>query len=330
MSNSEAASRIEQPLPNIDSNRAVAEFNIGRSNPSRDFGIYEDRTQRHGNRVVRVIMSHTLSLRHDAQRLARFLQEQTKIMPQPRLRIRGWHRGSESSDGCDRFGRVVDFDLTISLRDQLAKCADLRVVSNSTMAYRGTSERKTLTDSAKPSLVKYCRDFCSSQDEHKSFTFSRTVANLDHTISIQSIHRILRDVNYKGNIEVTVEVEDHRTILISDRSLNYLTLNGHRWSSLYVTKIREIFGKLHSRWEVLTLKWPAARPEGEEAREMAAAWVEKWRVAIARAALERLKGRLYSSERNRGGAPWKALGDFDGVEDWGMDDVKRQDEGNVQ
>ncbi len=87
-----------------------------------------------------------------------------------------------------------------------------------------------------------------------------------------------------------------------------------------------VFWFLSKRWEILVIEWPTRSsqlPGGDRgAGDMAAAWVEKWRVPIARAALYNLQERLYSAEYSAPGQAWKALGDFDEVREWGGGDEK--------
>jgi len=65
-----------------------------------------------------------------------------------------------------------------------------------------------------------------------------------------------------------------------------------------------VFWFLSKRWEILVIEWPTRSsqlPGGDRgAGDMAAAWVEKWRVPIARAALYNLQERLYSAQGKRG------------------------------
>ena len=82
-----------------------------------------------------------------------------------------------------------------------------------------------------------------------------------------------------------------------------------------------VFWLLSKRWEVLTIEWPTQASQlasdGRTAGDMTAAWVEKWKLAIARAALNRATGPISSARMSAPGVAWKVLGGFDEVPDWG-------------
>ena len=161
-------------------------------------------------------------------------------------------------------------------------------------------------------------------DTITSFTFLRMVVKLEQAMSIESIKKILRDVKYTGNIDVTVEVEEHETTLLSDHALARIRSSSFWWFLCVVCQLWIVYWLLSKHWDVLTIEWPTKSSQfltgDQESGDGATAWSEKWRCAIARAALENMRGKLASAETSPGGAAWKALGDFDEVRDWGHGD----------
>ncbi len=130
-----------------------------------DFDIDFNETREHEKWTETKIMSHALT--HDAYILGQYLEVEAKLVPDPILRIRGTHKGQYMEDGYGRYGTQVDFDLVISLRDQVAHRAQFKIVGNSRKAYRGT---RTKTNALSrdpeaclpvPSLDDWCRDFCA-------------------------------------------------------------------------------------------------------------------------------------------------------------------------
>ena len=157
-----------------------------------------------------------------------------------------------------------------------------------------------------------------------SFTFSRQVVSLEQTIPIEAIKKILRDVKYTGDIHVTVEVEEHKTTLLSDDTLARIGNNSYGWFFYLVCQLWIVFWLLGKHWEVLTIEWPTRFTQLSSSEEgsgdAATALSEEWRCAIARAALGNMQGKLTSAKTSPGGAAWKALGNFDEVKEWGSDD----------
>ena len=124
-----------------------------------------------------VMMSHALT--HDAKTLQKYLEAQAKLVPDPILRIRGTHKQSYAGDGYRRYDTLTDFNLTISLRDQLAHRAHMKIAGNSTRAYRGTRTKKDgLNKDAElcrpiPSLEEWCHDFCGHRKGPKRLKYCR-------------------------------------------------------------------------------------------------------------------------------------------------------------
>ena len=147
------------------------------------------------------------------------------------------------------------------------------------------------------------------------------MGSLDRTVPIEAIEKVLRDIKYKGNIQVTIEAEDQKTTLVSDHPMARIRHHGFYWSLCIISQLWVIFWLLSKQWEVFTIEWPTRSSqmavEGRTASDMGAAWAEKWKLAIARAALSKATGRIYSATMSAPGVPWKTLGDFDEVQPWG-------------
>ena len=129
------------------------------------------------------------------------------------------------------------------------------------------------------------------------------------------------DVKYQGKIEVTFEYQREKVTLRSDHRMGQIRDDGVLWFLCCVFQLWIFFWLLSKRWEVLHIDWsiklsPCAS-NGNGADDLANAWFEKWRLPIARAALNRLRERLESPVFRRSGAAWKPLGDLDEVQEWG-------------
>ena len=152
------------------------------------------------------------------------------------------------------------------------------------------------------------------------FTIHSSVAALDDIIPVEAIQKIIREIKYKGDIEVAVETEKQTTNLISDHAFTRLCQNTFwRFLLCYVFQFWIVLWLLSRRWDVLTIEWPTrTSANDQETSHAATAWAERWKVAIARAAFENMRERIYSAEMSAPGVAWKALGDLDEVRVWGV------------
>ena len=143
--------------------RGVIDIELQTYSSAPDYDIDWVETKQHENGAEKTVMSHALT--HDWRTLFYYIDAQTRLMPDPLLRIRGTHKTSYIEDGYVRYGPRTDFDLTISLRDQLAHRALRKVVANSKKAYRGTRTRvdnlSSDLEACPPMFAEYCFDFCA-------------------------------------------------------------------------------------------------------------------------------------------------------------------------
>ena len=151
-------------------NPPILELHRGWQISSPDFDVDFDETYQHDKWSERIIMSHALT--HCAKTLEHYLETQAENPLDPILRIRGSHKSRFNPEGF----RHVDFDLTMSLQDQLAHRGNMKTVADSRKTFRGT---RTRADGMKgdveaagsaPSLHQWCRDFCAYRSDLKGKT----------------------------------------------------------------------------------------------------------------------------------------------------------------
>lgn len=136
----------------------------------------------------------------------------------------------------------------------------------------------------------------------------------------------MRDVKYKGDLEVSVHGMDRTTTVMTDDPLAHLRVSWYYWILCCIPPFWAIMWLLTNRWEVLTIEWPTrasqsgmVNPEDNAGKAGSPnAWLDKWKLAISRAALGRLRKRIESAEIEYEGRRWKPLGDFDEVREWGI------------
>jgi hypothetical protein len=179
-------------------------------------------------------------------------------------------------------------------------------------------------------------------DESFRFKFSSRITGIDQLISINAIKKTLQDIKYAGNIKISIEVEPSTTTLTSHHLLNpqldsgllfffcICILCGIIMLSILCIIMFPILcffiWFLTKRWHVIIIDWPARVSQDPAAASASTGeadsegWADKWKLAIARAALGRTTGVLGSAVLDAEGGPLKALGDFDEVRPWGANE----------
>lgn len=145
-------------------------------NVSINNDINSQKSHRDAKGSVKTVLSHSIT--SDPNLLQDFVASEARLMPSPTVRMMGTHTVTRRRDNKNETETVTDFDITVSAADLLASpWRRIRVVENSTKAYRGGRTRSIATgfkaDSQStcytPSLQEWCHRFCASSTSLKTY-----------------------------------------------------------------------------------------------------------------------------------------------------------------
>lgn len=181
------------PPPYADTSTSTELPNRHHINPSnsRDvrlnhnkYGILSAKTERDDNGSKTTVISHSLG--SDPKLLGDFISTQTRLMPNPLVRMVGTHTETTTTTTKRRMSKkkrktettVTDFDISISAADLLAPAwRRTRVVENAMKAYRGGRRRTVATGYTSdlepahtaPPLEEWYHRFCASTASLKTY-----------------------------------------------------------------------------------------------------------------------------------------------------------------
>lgn len=136
-----------------------------------DYDSSPPRVKEHEKWTEITVMSHALT--HDAKTFRQYLEVEAGKMPETFVRIRGTHKDTWYEDSLHVNGTKEDFDITISLREQLAFHAHWKLIRNTSKAYRGSCTKSDGLSSdlesngSMPSLDEWCKKFCTCKGSLK-------------------------------------------------------------------------------------------------------------------------------------------------------------------
>ncbi|KAH0548073.1 hypothetical protein GP486_008187 [Trichoglossum hirsutum] len=257
-------------------------------------------------------------LNGDPTKLHSFILQQNEIPPKPTVRLVGTHhetRRQTTKDGKDERVKITDFDLQLDLSPYIVRSLNLglgeqdwkflSVVENGVKAYRGgrmksvdPAHRDGLTSYAAPHLGDWTKAYCADPHMLKSFTFGKTVSNLDTEKLISLLSTLIRSTNYRGHFDITFTTTHSRIQILSPHWVNRLRIiTWVRWL-FYLTMLWiltwPMLWFLTRRYEVVTSSWPYALIDEQGTKRYAVAseedWYRRYAVAIRRSMLMRRQG----------------------------------------
>ncbi|EGX97255.1 hypothetical protein CCM_01915 [Cordyceps militaris CM01] len=293
-----------------------------------------------------------------------FLQQQLEILaenpPRPLCNVRGTHTATRRRDDKEEQHTVVDFDVEIELTGLLYTDArtgsswrQLTTVGNFEKVRRGTILAKRApgfggsggqtAESGTPTVEEWCHRYCASSAGLKSFSLERRVTGWDFERLEQQLHRLVRETNYQGHMQVTFPVHNNRVEIYNECRTSRWRLT--KWIEIlcYVTLTflflwPWLFFRT-KRWETVYVAWPLRDPQtGRYASLSEDEWFNMWARTIQTACLARRQGILdqgdlqrqdYLGDRASGGfagavqAGVDAMGVVNRSFGWGGDDDRR-------
>ena len=264
------------------------------------YGILSTTTHRDGKGSKTTVISQSLA--SDPKLLRDFISSQTKLMPNPLVRMVGTHTETRRRRKSEESTIVTDFDISISASDLLAPAwRRTKVVENGMHAYRG-GRWKTIAPGYKsdlesthtaPRLEEWYHRFCASAASLKtyghalsglnglrdlsemlismpySFSLSYRIVNRDDRFLTDALHGVLRSTNYRGSISVTFPLEHRAITVMSDHPLNRYRTNSCIWWVCVILPLWivtwPILWLMTKNWEVVSVDWPCRiyqRPDG--------------------------------------------------------------------
>ncbi|KAL9031326.1 MAG: hypothetical protein Q9196_000650 [Gyalolechia fulgens] len=271
-----------------------------------------------------------------------FAQWQAGRAPKPMVRVVGSHVETRKRDKKEEKERVTDFDIKAPLHALLEPTwVSSKTVENVQKTYRGgivkrvDPRMKAHPEAAAtaPSLKEWCHRFCASSAGAKSFTISRKVTGIDHSILTQQMTEIIRSTNYRGHISITYPVGSRATVIMSDHWINRYRHNKFIWWACVILQLWILTWPLlwfmTKRWEVFSVEWPCRiyrspdntwlvsyetepdrayegqPPEDPNVRPAHMSeldWVNQWTLAVQLAAESKKRGILTDTDRETAAA----------------------------
>ncbi|KAF2214482.1 hypothetical protein CERZMDRAFT_25458, partial [Cercospora zeae-maydis SCOH1-5] len=203
--------------------------------------------------------------------LTRYLRN---VPPRPLIRIQGWHwqHTTHANNKKKEKERAYDFDIVFSLQPFLSQPGNetfcqAYTVENSDQAHRGSfRQRRARTyrqdieigSEPKPTLTKWCEDFCSDRSWLKIFRVSRHVLNLDMQQITPELEKLVRATHYRGHIDITHPTVDKNVDIYSPHWINTARITWIRWI-FYLTFLWlitwPILYFMTKKWSVYHVKW---------------------------------------------------------------------------
>lgn len=162
-----------QPL----SRHHIESFNVRAAVLDHDeYDILSAKTYRDGRGSKTTVISNSLA--SDAKLLRDFISAQSRLMPNPLVRMVGTHTETQERRKSDENTTVTDFDISISASDLLAPTwRRTRVVENGMKAYRGGRRKSVATGyqsdlestHSAPRLEEWYHRFCASAGSLKTY-----------------------------------------------------------------------------------------------------------------------------------------------------------------
>ncbi|KAK4464330.1 hypothetical protein QBC42DRAFT_263537 [Cladorrhinum samala] len=164
------------------------------------------------------------------------INSSASVPPRAHVRVLGTHSAMVDEGGKKKKQTVTDFDVLVEVTPYLFSDAtrqrsymEVRTVENSEKARRGTVFKKRAPESKqdiellevpKPTLKEWCHRYCASSARVKCFTLQRRVLGFDEEKIRKLLTDLVRSTNYRGNVQVNLQVLDQYVTVYNDCFVN--------------------------------------------------------------------------------------------------------------
>lgn len=264
----------------------------------------------------------------DPAQLEKHIRQLATTPPRPYIRLLGTHtETTRDSKGKTERNTVTDFDVRVDLTPYLYSNAQyrrswtqLRTVENTEKVKRGTVFPTRAPGSVhsievgtepKPTLQEWCHRFAASPAGLKCFVLRREMVGFDTAGVIYRLRRLVNDTNYRGHVNVQLQVKDELVECYNDARVNHWRFTTWIWwlAALTFTFLLTwpylfFFTK---RWEVAIAEWPFSAVADDGTRSYVSIseeqWYNLWARAICKAILEKRQTTLDQADLQRAEQP---------------------------
>ncbi|PWY82090.1 hypothetical protein BO70DRAFT_336440 [Aspergillus heteromorphus CBS 117.55] len=146
-----------------------------------------------------------------------------------------------------------------------------------------------------PGLMGWCERFCEDPAPVKSFAFTRSIVGFDSSVVRSALTSHLRSLQYQGNVDLTISLENKTLTVYSPHWTNRWRNNGYIFWICVILQLWiiawPILWFLEHRYDVVSAVWYFSRDEGGQRHYAGyrdeAAVAEVLAPAVTQAALER-------------------------------------------
>ncbi len=256
------------------------------------YEVYQRRWHNDARGSKTTVLSSLLT--SDPKALRDYMLYQSRVEPDPTVRMTGTHTETRRDNKKDEKVNVVDFDLTVSLSGLLEPSKrKTTIVENGKKTYRG-GRMRTVAPGFKadveashtaPQTEEWYHRFCASSASVKTyvclqhlispndinhscrFTITRRITDLHTGYLTRTLTDLLRSTNYRGTISITFPIRDRATTVMSDHFINRYRYNVYIWWTCVILQLWiitwPVLWLMTLRWEVLSARW-ACKVDGQD------------------------------------------------------------------